>query len=354
LNQKVDGANPSGAAIFTTNQTTHLMLNSHDRMDRQVLAIARELKHFRYMPYPTKPLDPPVQRGWRRSYVLSDRAMNRPDQSVLEAILKVIGSSVVHHNRNFHRRRGKSKKLFEIEQPLRPIPIHEWKRENYPTAWQRYFQYRILLTTHQRWQPYWVFMHPLLYRLKIERNWITEVRVIDPDTESRIQELEEWMEFHHGWHRYGRLKGRRQGYRWYNIREKRRLLDNEHHREIANAYKTFPEVDPAASAWRIPTSLRPIFPIFPGVAQCRGSELRTRPVQVRVLPPGPWNVNRTSVPGFFAKEIVPRSAGWGACPPYSAIFPTGRVAQLAEARRRERRECWFKSSRDHHFSGPEA
>ena len=32
----------------------------------------------------------------------------------------------------------------------------------------------------------------------------------------------------------------------------------------------------------------------------------------------------------------------------------GRVAQLEEARRRERRECWFKSSRDYHFSEPEA
>lgn len=65
--------------------------------------------------------------------------------------------------------------------------------------------------------------------------------------------------------------------------------------------------------------------------------------------PVTWNANRTSVPGFLGKEIVPHPAGWGAFPPRSAIFHPGRVAQLAEARRRERRECWFKSSRDHHF-----
>lgn len=71
--------------------------------------------------------------------------------------------------------------------------------------------------------------------------------------------------------------------------------------------------------------------------------------------PATWNANRTSVPGFLGKEIVPHPAGWGAFPPRSAIFHPGRVAQLAEARRRERRECWFKSSRDHHFPyGPEA
>jgi hypothetical protein len=31
-------------------------------------------------------------------------------------------------------------------------------------------------------------------------------------------------------------------------------------------------------------------------------------------------VNRTSEPGFFAKEIVAPLASWGACPPRSATF----------------------------------
>ena len=53
--------------------------------------------------------------------------------------------------------------------------------------------------------------------------------------------------------------------------------------------KIFPVVDPAASVRRIPTSLRPVSPHHPGVAQCRGNELRPRPVQVRVLPPGPFS-----------------------------------------------------------------
>ena len=43
----------------------------------------------------------------------------------------------------------------------------------------------------------------------------------------------------------------------------------------------------------------------------------------------------------------------GASPATGAIHINGRVAQLEEARRRERRECWFKSSRDYHLE-PEA
>lgn len=291
------------------------MLNSRDFADRQVIAAVHEYYNLKDKPYPIRPLAEPIQRGWRRSYVLSERALDRADRATLEAILKVIGSVVVHHDRNFHRRRGRPKKLFEIEQPLRPIPVHEWQRENYSALWQRYFQYQILVAGNQHWQPFWVFVHPSLYRLKSERNWITEIIEIDPETESRIGELDRWLEFHNAWHHYGRLKGKRQSYRCNHRKE--RLLDKEHRREISNARHIFPEVDPAASVWRIPTSLRSISQTIPGVAQCRGRELRPRPVQVRVLPP------RLSL--------------------------TDRVAQLAEARRRERRECWFKSSRDHPF-----
>ena len=41
------------------------------------------------------------------------------------------------------------------------------------------------------------------------------------------------------------------------------------------------------------------------VVQRRDIRLKSGPVQVQVLPWAPiWNVNRTSEPGFFAKEIV--------------------------------------------------
>lgn len=297
------------------------MLNSHDLRDRKVIAAVREYRHLQRNRYKIKTLDQPYQRGWRRFYTLSQRALCREDRSTLEAILKVIGSVVLHHSRSFQRRRGRSKSLCEIEQPLRPIPLHEWQRKNYPEAWLRYFQYQLLLERNQHWQPYLVFAQPNLYRLKIGRNWIHEVREIDPDIESRLGELDRWFEIHQGWRHHGRLKGQCQSYRWCDgEKNKQRYLTKEHRREMHRAALDFPEVDPAASVRRRRTSPRP--PIFnlPGVAQCRGNELRPRPVRVQVLPPGPWNANRPSVPGFPAKEVVPPSAGWGASPPRSAIF----------------------------------
>lgn len=240
------------------------MLNSHDLRDRQIIAAVRELDALRQRRYKIKQLEQPYQRGWRRYYVLSDRALDRQDRTTLETILEVIGSVVVHHSRIFQHRRGRARKLCEIEQPLRPIPVHEWQRKNYPEGWHRYFQYQLLLEWNHHWQPYWVFLQPSLYRLKVERNWIHQIQEIDPEIESRLGELDRWFELHQGWRRHGWLKGRRQNCRWYDgEHKKQRLLKREHRHEIACSYQIFPEVDPAASTRRIRTSPRPNSPHFP-------------------------------------------------------------------------------------------
>lgn len=239
------------------------MLNSHDLSDRQVIAAVREFDALHQRRYKIKQLEKLYQRGWRRYDTLSDRALERQDRPTLEAILEVIGSVVVHHNRDFQRRRGRARKLCEIEQPLRPIPLHEWQRKNYPDGWHRYFQYQLVLEWNHHWQPYWVFTQPSLYRLKVDRNWIDQIREIDPVIESRLGELSRWFDLHQGWRRYGWLKGRRQNCRWHDGESKKqRLLTKAHQHEIARGYEIFPEVDPAASVRRIPTSPRRLSPQF--------------------------------------------------------------------------------------------
>ena len=244
------------------------MLNSHDLADRQVIAAVREYNALCWRRYKIIKLDEPIQRGWRRSYVLSERAAARRDCPVLEAILAVIGTVVVHRSRDFCRRRGRSKKLVEIEQPLRVIPIHEWDRKNYPREWHRYFRYELILQWNRHWQPYWVFTQPSLYELKIERNWLWYFREVDPAIETRLSELSRWLESRAGWRRYDWLKGRSQGRRWeHGDTAKQRSLKHEHRREIERAYNTFPEVEPVApmrrarlSFWRITTFPRSCSP----------------------------------------------------------------------------------------------
>jgi len=224
------------------------MLNSRDLADRKVVTAIREYHALRRRRYTITKVEKPIQRGWRRLYVLSERAASRRDRPILEVILAVIGTVKIHHSRDFRHRRGRRRKLVEIEQPLRPIPIHEWQRKNYPDEWYAYFRYELILERNRHWQPYWLFIDPSLYELRVERNWLWYFREVNPAIESRLSELGRWLDAHDGWHRYGWLKGRPQRYRWKDEdTEKQRRLKREHQREIARAYQSFPEVDLTAS-----------------------------------------------------------------------------------------------------------
>lgn len=234
------------------------MLNSHDYFDKRVLAAVREYHELSRRRFTIVKLEAPIQRGWRRSHVLTEDARRRGDRPLLEAILEVIGSSVVHHNRDFRRRRSRrSRKLIEIEQPLRPIPVYEWPRKNYSETWRPYFRLDLVLESNRHRQPYWVFTQPSLCELRIEPNLLWYFREVDPEIEARIADLDQWLESHQGWRRYGWLKGDPWHYRWKDVpAAKTTNLRREQQREIERALALFPEVESVASARCVRFSFR--------------------------------------------------------------------------------------------------
>jgi hypothetical protein len=262
------------------------MLNTRDRTDRQIRAAVRESKALFKKRYRIVKLDEPIQRGWRRYYALTECASRRRDSAILEAIVRVIGPVIVHHRRDFRKKRRRSRKFVEIEQPLRPIPTWEWERKNYPAEWLTYFRYELLLR-NRHWQPYWVFRQSSIYELKIARNWVWEGVEIDPLIEARLSELNRWLDARRGWERYGWLKGKQQSYRWeHGDGIQQRSLTREHRREIARAYDNFPEVDPAASCG-VAGSASDYFSKPRCSPTSRDTPFRREPVRVQVLPPGP-------------------------------------------------------------------
>ncbi len=240
------------------------MLNVRDYNDRKIRAAVREIKKLSTRQYRTIQLEKPIQVGWRRFYVLSAHAQTRRDRPILEAILKVVGTVVRHHDRMFLKRQGRCRKLLDIEQPLRPIPVYEWERKGYPDEWLRYFRWELVLVGQRCWQPSWVFKQASIFELKIRRYWVTAVTEPDPDVQSRICELERWLESRDGQQRYDWLKGCHQAcYRTWSNRRRRQRLEREEKREIHRAYRDFPEVDPAVSTRRSRLSFRQMIFIFP-------------------------------------------------------------------------------------------
>ena len=246
------------------------MHDSHDLADRQLIAAIREHKTLLRKRYTIIKLDEPIQRGWRRFYVLSERAAWRKDRTILEAILELINTVVVSWRRDFisHRTRRR-KRPIEIEQSLRSVPVWEWNKKGYPEEWLRYFRYELIQKSVRVWQPHWVFMQPSLFEFKIERNWLWYFREIDPAIESRLGELDRWLEFRHGWERYDRLRGyQKSRFFPHSQSERQRELARRHRREIVRALAIFPEVELTALRRCCRFSFRLIvFRFFPGVAQ---------------------------------------------------------------------------------------
>jgi hypothetical protein len=236
------------------------MRNSHDIADRQLIAAVREYKALCRERYTIVKLDEPIQRGWRRFYVLGERAAWRKDRTTLEAILEIINTVVVSWRRDFisHRTRRR-KRPIEIEQSLRAVPVSEWNKKGYPEEWLRYFRYEVFQRWFREWQPYWVFTQPSLFEFKIERNWLWYFREVDPAIESRLSELDRWLESRHGWQRYERLKGyQKSRFFWQSQSERQRELARQHRRQIAQAFAIFPEVELTAP-WRCRQfSFRPV------------------------------------------------------------------------------------------------
>ncbi len=283
---------------------TLFMQNQHDHFDRQVIAAVREIRALYEKRFTIRPLEIPYQKGWERFYRLTERASDREDRATLEEILKVIGSTTFHHSRVFRRRERRSRKVCEIEQPLKAISVNAWGWKRYPDSWLRYFSYELRLESNNHHQPYRVFAQPSLFELKIGRHWISHIREIDPDIESRIAEQERWLELQGGWHHYHHLRGRRNSWRELRGSEKQRSLDKAHRSEIANAKLIFPEIGPAASARCAPASFRK-FPLTNPKLRQRSIRLvpgRAGRKSLRVHPLSHENKHRCRQPALFSNH----------------------------------------------------
>lgn len=265
------------------------MLNFQDLRDKQIRAAFRELKSLNR--YTVIKLEKPIQRGWRRLYVIADHAKSRKDCPILETILERINNIVVYHRRDFLKRKRRTTKLVEIEQPLRAISQSEWNLRNFFETWRPYFRREFRLDRRGNWVPFFEFKQPSLFKLKTERNWLWHFREVDPDAETRMSELKGWL----------RNSGRRERYDWlkgvpvcrdYLGIDKRKILDHEQRKMITEALDQFPEVEQKVSTGRFLISLWITLPRgqsithLPGVAQCRGAELKPRSVRVQAPPPG--------------------------------------------------------------------
>lgn len=215
------------------------MINDRDRRDRMIRDLVREIGHLNQLErnLPLMKLEEPYQRGWRRLFFLTEPSLMRPDKEALELILPHINNEVVSIRPDFRRKNGKSRKMVEMKQGLRCISLLEWNRKKLPEEWKKYFRFN----NKSHWMSCWhyEFTRPWIYELRIIPNWMTHVKMIDPNIRSRIDEIENYMTTHQLRNRYSWLRGVSCGRRWLAPDPRQKNLKKEIEKEIQEELDLF-------------------------------------------------------------------------------------------------------------------
>lgn len=184
------------------------MHKPHQQPDKALLALERESRKLRHAKWSKVSLDPPIRRGWKRCYFLTQAARQRPDAFLLECILETINVSRIHWRRDFSpTKRHRRRQVHHLDQQLQMLENHHFgpKRSQLPEAWRFYFV-RTPVFEHKSVAWKWSFRLQTLFELRIVPNLQTEAHILDPDTERRLAEIDSKLE-PKGWARLNNLHG---------------------------------------------------------------------------------------------------------------------------------------------------
>ncbi|MEM1083306.1 MAG: hypothetical protein AAGI48_04230 [Verrucomicrobiota bacterium] len=158
---------------------------------------------------PEIPLEKPYQRGWVRWFEWSKEAQRRKDFEVMKGVMELIQVKEWSIRRDFRppRKRGvryakgwhrhlkfTAKELLRKCQDRRLLRYFEtWRR--HPINEDGYLRELV----QQGWGGIIRFRHPHLLVSRVEPHMITHQKVILPEVEARLSELERWIDSRGGW-----------------------------------------------------------------------------------------------------------------------------------------------------------
>lgn len=143
-----------------------------------------------------EPLVPPVQRGWKRYFVLRDDVARSKQAPFFENILKKINTSYWSHRKDFKvKRRKYGKKIYVIKpQKLQEPGQLEFARLEFTDEEKRFFNIEIYYHP-KKIDPVirFVFNEPWRFVLRVRPNMIDKLKVMDSEIESRSQEIDNYL-----------------------------------------------------------------------------------------------------------------------------------------------------------------
>jgi hypothetical protein len=191
--------NSTALLQFRLRTARHKKRAQYEDWDKQLLALQRErnalYKQQRDLGWIA--LHPPVMRGWKRYFVLRDNVARSKQASFFESILSKINTTQYSHRKDFKVKRRKwGKKVYVVkEQHLLQPQTFCFNKMKFTEAEKQFFEERMV---HDQWasKPYkiYVFTEPWRFVLPVRPNIITKTRARDEPIESRIQQINNYLE----------------------------------------------------------------------------------------------------------------------------------------------------------------
>ncbi|PBQ34551.1 hypothetical protein CNR22_23125 [Sphingobacteriaceae bacterium] len=195
--------------------------------DKKLIKINKELKRLQkeQMNLGHKELDPPVQRGWKRSFVLRPDVERTKDRAFFQALLDKINTEQYSHRRDFKKKIRKKGKKIHVPRVQKLNEFYEWsfRKLKLTEKEKLYFIEKWEFNQKRELCKKYAFAEPWRYTLRVRPNMITKVKVIDPLLLQQQAEIDNflcrnnlWPRLHKvvdGWHQYRWNPGPKEKYK---------------------------------------------------------------------------------------------------------------------------------------------
>lgn len=193
-----------------------MLRNKREEKDKEIRALVREMDELHDVIWnaPIVKLDKPYQNGWVKCHVVRDDFTRRNDAEVFHRILKKVGGSAFSRREDFKGRDGK-----EYGPSLYIIGENEWKTLGWPDYYAKHFHFgwhRIYSYDGFEYGGHlrkgYAVLRPFCFDTVVKPHFITHVRKVIPEAESRLQEIRNQFENNQYWRRYFKIKGKSGNY----------------------------------------------------------------------------------------------------------------------------------------------
>lgn len=174
-------------------------------------------------------LEVPYQKGWKRTCKLREDILNREDAKFLQIALDIVNTETFCRNQDFKRKNFRTGVIEDIPHQFKPI--YPNNISTLPQDIQiRFSKYFSPIFTTTRWggekMHYRLKMPDFYFVYDIIPNMITKERILDPEMESEIKEIENKINTIGGWNAICKALGQSK-YNFYDDHEYEKKINKK-------------------------------------------------------------------------------------------------------------------------------